>query len=688
MNELDPREPTPVSELSKEFQDTLVRPNTWGERQDINWKARFNVWPGQDASGRKLKSRLGKEPFPWDEASDAAVPLVDTYINEDVDTLMAALDAARILAVPVESNDAARANTVTNFVRWMFNQMPELDHEAELLANYQLERGCGVLAVFWKREVQLAEQEITVDQLRPEFAAAVADPLREDEAVEIASDVLDINKTDARKLVVDLRDKGAGKYVKPYICEDRPRFMALCPGEDFFASADTTDLQNARVLFYREFLTRANLEDGNRSYGWDKEWIKIVGKTCEGKVSAFSYNAYSYNTKHNYATSEKGGFSGLDTTKLFEVVHAFEKKPGPNGVPGIFYTVFTPHQMADIGGKELFAFRELLDYQHGRQPFVSFPRERINRRMDSPRGYGEIAYTMQNQVKTEWDSRADRASIATIPPLMHPVGRAPSRWGPAVRVPYVRPGECSFADIPKYDPGSKEVELSVRAMADQYFGRLVEGRDPNYSRMRRQRLVTRWLKSWREAVQMMFALCQQFMPDDFWFRVVGSAKAQPLRATRQEIQGKFDISLTFNVLNQEPDLLEAKLDLLLKLLQADVNAVVDRTELMSVIFEYLDPNLGERLLQPEENASLREIEDEKTVFSRMMGGQEENVKEQGQAYQLRMRVMKQLLETNPLAQQAYQGNERVRAVMDKRMKQLNFQIQQKTVNPTIGRLGA
>ncbi|HEY0723467.1 MAG TPA: hypothetical protein VGD41_05735, partial [Pyrinomonadaceae bacterium] len=159
----DKPKPTTVGELAKEFSDCLTRPNLWADRQDINWKSRYNIWAGQDWSGRKLKARLGKEPVPWDEASDARVPLIDGYINEDVDTLLNALYSARLLAAPTESSDMGKANTVTNFVRWMFyTQMPELEREAELLANYTLERGLGVLGVFWMREMQLSEKTVTL----------------------------------------------------------------------------------------------------------------------------------------------------------------------------------------------------------------------------------------------------------------------------------------------------------------------------------------------------------------------------------------------------------------------------------------------------------------------------------------------------------------------------------------------
>ncbi|MES2125394.1 MAG: hypothetical protein V4503_11975, partial [Gemmatimonadota bacterium] len=60
----------------------------------------------------------------------------------------------------------------------------------------------------------------------------IADPTREDEAVALAQDAVeDMSKTDVRRAVRELREKGETTYLQPYLCENRPTVMALCPGE-------------------------------------------------------------------------------------------------------------------------------------------------------------------------------------------------------------------------------------------------------------------------------------------------------------------------------------------------------------------------------------------------------------------------------------------------------------------------
>jgi hypothetical protein len=121
-------------------------------------------------------------------------------------------------------------------------------------------------------------------------------------------------------------------------------------------------------------------------------------------------------------------------------------------------------------------------------------------------------------------------------------------------------------------------------------------------------------------------------------------------------------------------------------LQMDVNGIVDRDEALAFTFDLIDPNSGERLLKPAEAASQQEIEDEQSVFAKLFAGVPVDIKP-GQAYQLRLRVLQNIMAQNPSAQRRYQEDEQFKAIVDRRVKQLSFQLQQ-AENAIIGRLGA
>ena len=141
-----------ISELSKELNEAAIRTNDYMNRSELNSDARYNRWAGQSGDGRKWKQNVGYTPVPFDGCSDAKVPLVDTYVNEDVDLLMTSLRNMQLSAAPLESNDAEQANMTTNLLRYASNNaIDEFYAEAELCANTMLENGIAGMGLFWER---------------------------------------------------------------------------------------------------------------------------------------------------------------------------------------------------------------------------------------------------------------------------------------------------------------------------------------------------------------------------------------------------------------------------------------------------------------------------------------------------------------------------------------------------------
>ena len=681
-----------LKELVYEYNESIT--STLLDRRDTNRRERFNEWAGQSSDARKWKENLKSPPVPFDGCSDSRVPLVDNFVQEDVDMLMTSLRQMRVTASPTESGDAKRAFLVSNLLRWMMdNQMEEFFHEAELAANYYCENGISVISVLWQQETNAAYRQIDMETISqwaaeqpPESPAAqlpamIFDPELEKEAMEIARDLLEgtLKDESMRRMIKDLRKDGYAVYTTAEITKNRPEIKALRVGEDFFFPQDTTEIQSARRLFWRQFMTKEQLKDAKDNKGWDAEWVSDVIDRAEGMSNS------EWGKTGQRMRGSRPGLSDLDTRKLYEIVHAFERRCDENGVPGIYYIVMCPHCTSNDRGDDIMGREELLNYGHGKFPFIALRREHLSRRLDDSRGYGEIAATWQNQIKTEWDSRTDRCYLATMPPLMHPVGRAPSKWGPGVMVPRMRPDDYQYADMPRIDSGSKEVEETVQQMADRYFGRPIGKENQFYSRMRQQGMVAKWLKYWSDVCGQCFQLIQQFMDDEIYFRVVGSRQAEPIRVGRDEIQGRYDVQIYYNVANLDMDLVKEKLSLLQTAVEFDVNGVVDRTTAMEVLFEFIDPQLGERLLRPEEQASQQEIEEERTAFAQISAGADVDIK-QGQAHQLRLGELQRLSQSDT-AMKNMQSDPSFQERLVKRVKQHEHQLVQRQ-NAQIGRLGA
>jgi len=89
-------------------------------------------------------------------------------------------------------------------------------------------------------------------------------------------------------------------------------------------------------------------------------------------------------------------------------------------------------------------------------------------------------------------------------------------------------------------------------------------------------------------------------------------------------------------------------------------------------------------LRPAEGAALSEIKDEQDTLAKLLLGIQVDV-QGNEAFGLRKQVLEQLIATNPVAQAIIRSTPAVAENVKRRMEQLDFNIQQKLVNPEIGR---
>ena len=687
-----------VGELTDQFNDCVENRTTDVQsRIQTNLDTRLCRWPCQSSDGRKWTAdSKGKKIFPWPGASDARVPLIDDFINKDSAMLMVSWRRMKTLVRPTESNDATLASRLTSLLRWMkYTQMREAEREARLLANYILERGAAVMGIFWDRREQLGYETVALSDLADtnsmarlyvargieppvdiiaNLPALVLDPSAEDVVLPIVETLLPhiTRESRRRQILRDLRTEGQARFPMPYMVRNRPTLTAFALNQDIFLPPESSSFDTARCVFWVEKVSETTLRERIRR-GWNEGWVEDVIDKTRG-VQATTVDVYA---RHR---------TGLLTEeKTFEIVHAYRRLYDADDVPGIYYTVFSPHlqrqkQTGTVGT------HELLNYDHGEYPFVLVEREVMSREPDDSRGYGEVGSTQQRQVKVQWDARVDRTSLATLPPGFGPPGRTPASWTPGEIIETVRPESYGFLATPKPDIGSVEIEATVRMFAERYFGRPTNENDKVDAQISRQNLADVWFSGWAQIDTQILKLMQQFMPEQFSYRVMGSQAPVPVRTTRDDIQGQFDVWCGFSVADYDLEYVTQRMGLVEKLLQMDAAGVVDRAEALHIAAEMIDPNVGDRILRPAEQASAAEVDDEQTVFSKMLSGVQVDVKP-GQAYGLRKQVLEGLVAKNPTAQRVLSQDENVRAIIENRMKQLDQQVAQQQ-NKLIGVYGA
>tara|TARA_R100000742_G_C4279412_1_gene103908 strand:+ start:2105 stop:4168 length:2064 start_codon:yes stop_codon:yes gene_type:complete len=643
---------------------------------------RFCRWDGQTDDGRKHQYEYSKKKvFPWDGASDVRVRLADAICSENSDIMTTAFQRGILRASPTESGDGSQSTLVTTLLKYYKENklMNELRHEAHLLANYGQQYGTGVLQIGWEKEETKANKPVTMEDVvafsqeaDPQSAEAqlpqmIMDPEQEDAAVEIVAALMEVRRNTARRGIKELRNNGVTEIPVAEITKNTPNITALRLDDDFFVPPETIDLQDARYCFRRVWMTEMQLRQGE----FDEKWVErvIATKSQPGMVYEDTYTQF---------TNDTGQQEGL-----YEIVYAYYRELDDDGMPGIHCCVFTPH-ITDASGK-----KDMLDYMSGVYPFVAYRRESVARKFRDSRGVPEICMTWQDEIKTQRDMLSDRASLIINPPIVH-AARSGSNYEfkPGTAIAEMRQGEVRYLDPPRSNPAeSLQIIQYVERQANEFFGRMGEGIDPNTSAMRRQSMVDTYMSCWSEAFTMMFKLIQEFVSDEELARIAG--KEMQLPKSSAEIQGNYDFRTVFDVRELDQDYMSAKLQAMSQfVLPEDTAGVIDRAAYTKFKATLIDPVLADMVVQDKTGATQQAFDKVNSDIGFMALGNEPQYTENDPAAEMKLQFMQQILGNNPKYQELMQegGDERFTALVENYAKNLQHSVQQRQ-NAEVGRVG-
>jgi hypothetical protein len=646
-------------------------------------QVRYCRWPGQTDDGKKWNDANRNKPaFPWDGASDTRIPLADEVINGLVDLCSTSFWRSMLRVSPSNVSQLDQAVTAHNLMDWATNakMYNDLTREVELLSQYLWTYGWAGVHVTWQQELGQKEQYLTMDQIMvlaaqsPEGSVLadlpnlIANPEADDQSAELLMAAFpNLKKRRALKAVRELRDEGECDFPVPTMVTNKPMIAALAPWDEMVFPPETTDIQSARVIFRRFYMTEAQLLNKVEVEGWDSEWAQEAINTM-GRFSDYSDFSYSVGLAEN---------SLLDRENLIEVCYAYQKAVDSDGIPGVFYTVFSP-QVGDKWG-----YFEALEYSHGQYPFVVWRSELVHRQITESRGVPDICSTWQHEVKAQRDSIFDYTSLATLPPIEVPKTRGGNlKIGPAVQVPVLRRGEIGFLAPPAREPSvAFNLIDSVMAQTDRYFGRPTEKVPPAVTQMRQQRLINNWLHGWTEAFRQVLALTLQYVGPAEIMRITASTTPLP-----ENVQD-FDVMLKFDIRELSTDLVTEKLKAISTLvLPLDTAGVIDRAKLISVALRSIDPNLASELVMQQGPAAQKMFGETNDEIALISLGNPPMLRENDPTAAMRLQFAQQVLASNPKYQAQLQQDQLFQANLQKYIENLQFSVQQQQ-NAVTGRLG-
>jgi len=663
-----------VGSLRTAYTRTLSELSGYFDLCSTSYDDRRNWWAGKSRDHRKH----GSDAFPWEGAADMEAHVIDERITRMVSIFMAALKRSNVTAFAVEPNDVGKASTVTNFLKWMISSgyISRFEKEMELAANYILERGIMISYVGWHREDRKVLQRLNlseIDSISPELSSAIRSGDSDEGVVEILQLALEgVNDERAIKAVKELRETGSAELPMVQRQINAPEVLTLAPDGDFLFPAYVTDPQRAPYCFWRTYYTAQELENKVITDGWDADFVEMV----IDKYKGVTYDLMDDTPNNNRSTNLTD--NSYSTDDLIEIVYGYQRLiDKTDNAEGIYCTVFHREYTGGLDVQPYAKFELLNGFED--YPVVVTKLSEDSKRLYDTTTVPDLLRGIQNQVKIERDSRIDRNSLATLPPIMHPVGNSPKNWKPGGLIPYRRKGEFEFGPSPSYNQGSVEMEATQLGQADRLMG-LDE--DSEISMIRQQFLVNKFLEHTGQVVKLCYKCFQRFGPNNIFFRVTGNSNPQILeKGVGFE---NYDVTINYDILNNNQDIQKAKLEQLVSLTQLDRNGLIDMNKMLAAIANSIDPVLSDSILQPLDEADQNILKDVTDDLTKIYSGIE--VPSRPNATDAAMQIIQGYMQQQDV-QARLQSDQAFAERLQKYLNQYEFAQQQQVNASEFGQLG-
>ena len=670
--------------------------------EDINHRrrnsedVRFCRWDGQSPDGLKHERDLQLKPHPFEGSSDARVRKSDQAVNE---TMMLQVTSA------LRSNLAVKAFNLTNqgggsrlsrLLRWVIKNQLGADYRRQLIRmgnwlNSDVP-AAAIWGTFWQREQGIRWQTISLEQIPQilqevyqmppeEVADVVADiqnPSQEQEwANWLTQLVPGISEDRALRVIQELRDQGKSRFPLVYDKPGGAKLTALRLFDDIFIPSGISDLEDAPVIFHREWLSEYQLEERQVSFGYAKRFVKEVPEKGNGK-SGFPEYEEPESSPGDASVESQQRRNDFHRRGRYEVITAYFKAVNEDGITGTYVLPFSA--CADVPATD----RQLLDYPFDGYPFEYAAREYLTSDLWDSRSVPELLMTEQQMLKFLTDSQRNHTHLSTVPPVKsrRRKPRSPLKIKPLAVIQEDRPGEIEFMAPPKYPIAAEKCQEGIELRVAQYAGLRHPEIPADLTRQYQQFAVDNFLDPLGNALAKILQLTQAYMPDEELELITGDDGGR-LFASREEIQGRFAIEISFAAGAMEMEWVVKVSEIISKyLLPMDTLSTIQRDKLLAILFSAIDPSLADATLVPAQSAQQQEVDDEVLNLTKIIAGIEPDMAAEGQNFALRKDTLEKTFKANPEIAQKMTPVSKM--IFDARLKHLTNQVQQEK-NKVIGR---
>lgn len=505
--------------------------------------------------------RHGTKTSPWPGASNTHIALTDEKIRKLKPNYMnLAFEGTPLVTMfPVNGTPQEAAASAETFMDWLLrfymDTVPGKNYfeSMSLVTDWMLEKGFSIAKVIWHFQSRTITKVVDIDALPQQIKDVIEDPDLSDEELGLllsqqsGLDLTDEEDKDQIEKAVKAFRNG-DKFIPLKIeveIYNGPRVIAV-PPKDIIVPSDTTDVESARFIAHRMWMTMEELQQAELD-GKYENTSEVVPGVGPGNASSSSS---SLSVLENAKANKEGVHLFLQNSNLAEIweIYTWFDIDGDGSPEKVVLTI-------DANSQTILRLIEF-PYDHQKWPFIVYRNELNDDRWYSPRGIPEMLDHYQTIVTNQENAKLDRMTLANSLQFKYRIGSVnPSqiRFIPGQGIPVQRMDDLQELPISNLDASFDTEMAKIRGLAEQLIGQpdLSAGSLQKPQERRTAFEVSEVValgrqvfsydarlfnNSLQKMYDQIFDLWMQYGPDEVW---VGATGSPPFKLTREQILGNF-----------------------------------------------------------------------------------------------------------------------------------------------------
>ena len=577
-----------ISSQSPEDLDLVSKIQMWKEDSE-EW---VGTWESNQEKYHKMRMRIKKEKnFPFSGCANIRMPTIETKIRKLKAALANVLMGIRpiVQVTPTPSGNWMTAKKVEKFLDHLCMNVIKIKNKILIAIDQTLEKGFYLVKPYWKVEITLRQEKLSLDDISVEEAMWLFAPERRPEEVAMAIQKrFDIDMSprvakDNKKAIDEAVNKilaGEDDFtieVQDVIC-DYPD-IALCPPErTYVPTTSGYDPQNCEYIIH-EFLMPFEQVKANAEY---KGWNKLATDEIALKATTDLDDKNLDTIKDEREGIERLQSCG-ELVKIWECYCWYDING--DGVKEKCVVTIAPDFNKQLR-------KITLPFYNGKFPFIKFFYELLDDRWFSHRGIPELIEDIVKEIDITHMQKLDYGTIANSPMFLYRAGMVGKNttnflFGQGLPVHGMQPLSDTFAPLNKQNPNVEfsyeREQMLLETKVEELIGQvdftlqsMINKRQPRTLgevQMQQQNMqqvfsldADMFRDQFAEVLNWIYALWCQYGDDQYEFMYFGQGMQQGerIKLTKEELQGKYNIVVRGNDQNTNPQARLQKAQLILQ----------------------------------------------------------------------------------------------------------------------------